>query len=56
MILYGIATCFRDTLKQEINSSPFFSTSFDESMNSVLQSCQMDIGIELGFGTKELVW
>ena len=45
MILYGIAPCCRDTLKQEINSSPFFSTSFDESMNSVLHSCQMDIGI-----------
>ena len=30
-ISYGIAPCFKDILKQEINSSPFFSLSFNES-------------------------
>ena len=44
-VVYGIADYFRDELKSAINNSPYFSVSFDESLNSVVQKCQMDIGV-----------
>ena len=28
-----------------VNQSPFFSISFDESLNSELQMCQMDVAL-----------
>ena len=45
MILYGIATYCKSELLKQINSSPFLSLSFDESLNSMLQKCQMDVNI-----------
>ena len=30
-----------------INLSPYFSLSFDESLNSILQKCQMDVNIRI---------
>ena len=44
-IKFGIAPVFKTNLTKEINMSPFYSVSFDESMNSVMQQCQMDVVI-----------
>ena len=43
MINYGIAPHLQELLLSEIKSSPFYSLSFDESLNSKLQKGQMDI-------------
>ena len=40
---YGIAPEFKQKLIFDINSSPFYSVTFDESMNSELQNYQMDV-------------
>ena len=45
-MLYGIAPKFKRELIFDITSSPFYSVTFDESMNSELQMCQMDVGIQ----------
>ena len=42
---YGIAPHFKSNLLKSINNSSFYSLSFDESLNNVLQICQMDINI-----------
>ena len=39
MMLYGIAPEFKQKLIFDINPSPFYSVTFDESMNSELQMC-----------------
>ena len=43
MITYGIAPHLEELLLSEIKSSPFYSLSFDESLNSKLQEGQLDI-------------
>ena len=45
MILYEIAPYCKTKLLGQINSSPQFSLSFDESLNTALQKCQMDVNI-----------
>ena len=45
MINFGLEPYFRESLTRDINQSPFYSYSFEESMNSVLQNCQMDVVI-----------
>ena len=45
MIIYGLASYFKKELLKKINSSLFYSVSFDESFNSELQKCQMDINV-----------
>ena len=42
---YGIALHFKKMLLISIQNYPFYSLSFDESLNPVIQSCQMDAGI-----------
>ena len=42
-ILYGTAPEFKKMLFNDVNQSPFFSISFDESLNSELQMYQMDL-------------
>ena len=42
---YGIALHFKKMLLISIQNYPFYSLSFDESLNPVIQSCQMDTGI-----------
>ena len=42
---YGNAPHFKTNLLRSINNSSFYSLSFDESLNNVLQSFQMDINI-----------
>ena len=46
MIIYGLAPYFKKKLLKKINFSFFYySVSFDESFNSELQKCQMDINV-----------
>ena len=42
---FGLEPYFRESLTRDVNQPPFYSYSFDESMNSVLQNCQMDVVI-----------
>ena len=39
---YGLAPFYKKKLIAEVNASPFFTLHFDESMNKVLQTEQMD--------------
>ena len=52
---YGIAPHFKNILTKAITESPFYSLSFDESLNAVIQSCQMDITIRDWDDVKNLV-
>ena len=52
---YGIAPHFKSNLLKSINNSSFYSLSFDESLNNVLQSCQMDINIRYWNEAKNVV-
>ena len=45
MIIYGIYPTFKQKLKSMINNSPWYSVSFDESLNKNLQKCQMDVNL-----------
>ena len=42
---FGLELYIRESLSRYINQSPFCSHSFAESMNSLLQNCQMDVVI-----------
>ena len=44
-ILYGIALEFKRVLLYDVKSSPFFTVSFDESLNTDLQVGQMDVAV-----------
>ena len=44
-MLYGIAPEFKKMLFCYVNQSPYFSISYDESLNSELQMCQMDVAL-----------
>ena len=39
MIIYGVYTAFEQNLKSMINSSPWYSVSFDESLSKSEQKC-----------------
>ena len=45
LLCYGIAPYYRENLLRDIQRSPTYSVSFDESLNEVLQKQQMDIVI-----------
>ena len=45
MIIYSLAPYFKIELLKKINSSLFYSLSFNESFNSELQKCQIDINV-----------
>ena len=45
LINYGIAPYLRDNLLKDIKDSPYFSFSFDETLNRVVQDQQMDVQI-----------
>ena len=55
IILYGIAPYCKAELLGQINSSPQFSLSFDESLNTALQKCQMDVNIRFFNNTTNMV-
>ena len=42
-INYGVGPCYKSVLTNEIKASPYYSTSFDETLNKVTQQEQMDI-------------
>ena len=44
-MLYRIAPEFKRQLIYDINASPFYIVSFDESLNSQVQMSQMDVGV-----------
>ena len=44
-ITYGFAPHFKELLLKDVNLSPFFVLSFDESLNEVIQKEQMDLEI-----------
>ena len=52
---YGIAPHFKNFLTKAITESPFYSLPYDESLNTVIQSCQMDVGIRYWDDMKNLV-
>ena len=45
VILFGLAPYFKNALIKDINNSLYYSLSFDEGLNSIVQKCQMDINI-----------
>ena len=44
-MLHGIAPEFKKKLIYDINASPFYTVSFDESLNSQVQMSQMDVAV-----------
>ena len=54
--LYGIAPYCKAELIGQINSSPQFSLSSDESLNTALQKCQMDVNIRFFNNTTDMVY
>ena len=55
MILYGIAPYRKVELLGQINSSPQFSLSFVEILNTALQKCQMDVNVRFFNNTTNMV-
>ena len=54
MIIYGIYLSFKQKLKSMINNSPWYSISFDESLNkNQQQKCQM--GVSLRYWNEEKI-
>ena len=53
-MIYGIASAFKKQLN-EINASPFYTVSFDESLNSQVQKSQMDVGMRYWNNRKKIV-
>ena len=53
--LYGIAPYCKAELIGQINSSPQFSLSSDESLNIALQKYQMDVNIRFFNNTTNMV-
>ena len=45
LINFGLAVYYHKLLISEVKESPFFTLCFDESLNPVLQNCQMDCGV-----------
>ena len=45
LIVYGIYPALLKSLRNKINASPWYSVSFDESLNRHQQLCQMDVNI-----------
>ena len=52
-MLYRIAPEFKRQLIYDINASPFYIVSFDESLNSQVQMSQMDVGAKCDIYLKE---
>ena len=54
LINFGLEPYFHESLTRDINQSPFYSYSFEESMNSVLQNCQMVVVIHYWVGSNNV--
>ena len=44
-MFYMVATEFKRVLLYDVKSLPFFTVSFDESLNTDIQICQMDVAV-----------
>ena len=44
-MFYGIAPEFNKQLIYDINATPFYTVSFDDSLNSQVQTSQIDVGV-----------
>ena len=55
MVLHGIAPYCKAELLGQINSSPQFSLSFNEGLNTALQKCQMDVNRRFSTNTTNTV-
>ena len=54
-INFGLASFFKSLLYEDIKNSCCFVAFFDESLNPVTQSCEMDIVIRFFNESKNLV-
>lgn len=45
LINFGLGVYYHKLLISEVKESPFFTLCFDESLNPVLQNCQMNCGV-----------
>ena len=54
-MLYGIAPEFKKQLIYDINASPFYTVSFDESLNSQMQMSHMHVGVRFGIIKRTLL-
>ena len=54
MIVHGLYPAFKEKLEARISSSPWFSVSFDESLNRHQQECQMDVNIRFWDSEKKI--
>ena len=52
---FGIAPHFKSILLENIKESPCFVLSYDESLNPMTQSCEMDLLVRFFDETKESV-
>ena len=43
MVNHGIAPCVKDILRDDVRKSDWYVVSFDESMNDITQTSEMDI-------------
>ena len=55
MIIYGVYSAFKENLKSMINSFPWYSVSFDESLSKNQQNCQMDVNLRYWNDEKNIV-
>ena len=55
MISYGLAPHFKSRLREAVNSSIYYSLSFDESVNSVEQKCQLDVNVRFWNECRKIV-
>ena len=53
-MLHGIAPEFKKKLIYDINASPFYTVSFDESLNSQVQKSQMNVGVRYWNNRKKI--
>ena len=54
MIVYGLYPALKAKQQTKIHASPWFSVSFDESLNRNQQKCQMDVNIRYWGGEKNV--
>ena len=54
VINYGLAPFFKEQLQDELRKSPCYIMSFDESLNKITQSCQMDLLVRFWNSVKDI--
>ena len=55
LITYGIARYFYDILKDNVNNSDCYTVLFDESLNRIFQTSEMDILLRYCGNIEEMV-